>query len=116
MPRIAGAFVLLMAASGSADAQFVTYYSPVVAAPAPVVAAPVGYTVARPVVYTAASPVVAGPVVAAPAPVAVTVARPVVATTALAPTPVITTRFRPILGGRVTRVRYLYRPVTVLSY
>jgi len=29
-----------------------------------------------------------------------------------AATPVVTTRYRPILGGTVTRTRYVYQPVT----
>ena len=81
---------LLVCCVGKSQAQYVTYYSPVVAAPARVV-------VYRPVV----------PVVAAPAPVAYTVARPVA---------YARTRWRPILGGTVTRVRYGYSPVTYYGY
>ncbi|MEM6799413.1 MAG: hypothetical protein AAF589_07855 [Planctomycetota bacterium] len=108
MPRSVACLALFVAAAlfagRSADAQFVTYYSPVVAAPAPIVTY-------RPVTPT----VVYRPVVAAPAPVAVTVARPVVTTT-LAPVAYTRTRWRPLLGGTVTRVRYGYAPVRYYSY
>lgn len=124
MTRLVTAVALTLALAASADAQFVTYYSPVIPAPAPVMVAPapVAYSVARPITYpvapaayTVASPVVPAPVVAAPAPVAYSVARPVVATTTIAPTPVVTTRYR-LFRGPVTRVRYQYRPVTYYSY
>ncbi|MEM6799508.1 MAG: hypothetical protein AAF589_08335 [Planctomycetota bacterium] len=126
MPRLAACLAIaaaLLAGAASADAQYVTYYSPVVA-PAPVVVAPPVYTVARPVyappVYAVARPVVttvASPVVTTVAsPVVTTVARPVYATKAYAPTPVVRTRFRPLLGGAVSRVRYRYTPVTVYGY
>ncbi|MEM9186035.1 MAG: hypothetical protein AAGB00_06000 [Planctomycetota bacterium] len=118
MPRLAACLAVaaaLLAGAASADAQYVTYYSPVVA-PAPVVVAPPVYTVARPVyappVYAVARPVVT----TVASPVVTTVARPVYATTAYAPTPVVRTRFRPLLGGAVSRVRYRYTPVTVYGY
>lgn len=88
-----------------ASAQFVTYYSPVIA-PAPVVVAPVPTVAYRPVVpYTSYY---------APAPVAVAPA-PVVATPVRALAPVVTTRYRPILGGAVSRLRYRYTPGVVLT-
>ena len=70
------------------SAQYVTYYSPVVAAPAP-----------APVVVYRPAPVY-------PAPVVYRVARPVVA-----PVAVTRTRWRPLLGGAVTRTRVGYAPV-----
>lgn len=80
------------------DAQYVyvTGYAPSYVAPAPTVV----YRPVQPVVYH--SPVVQ---VAAPAPVVYH--SPVVAA------PVVTTRWRPILGGTVTRVRYGYAPAPV---
>lgn len=85
---------------------YVTNYAP---APAVVYAAPqVAYRpvtpfmayspVIAPAPVVAYSPVVAAPVVVAPAPVAVVGG------------PVITTRYRPFLGGTVSRVRYRYAP------
>ncbi len=107
---IAAAF----AGATNAHAQYVTYYRPVTAyyAPAPVVA-PVAYTVASPVTYTVASPVtymVAAPVVApvAPAPTVTYYRAPTVGYAAV---PQVYTRWRPILGGTVSRVRYTYMPV-----
>jgi hypothetical protein len=106
------AAVLLMATH--AEAQQIVYYSGY--APAPVIAAPVyaapapffaRRVVYRPVVPVAA-PVVTSHVVASPV-----VAAPVVTTTALQP--VVTTRYRPILGGTVSRVRYRYAPVTYIA-
>ena len=89
--KIAAALFVIVAQQ--ADAQLlprVVYYGPpVVAAPAPVVVAP-----APTVVYR--------PVIAAPAPVYAPAVVP-------AATPVVTTRYRPILGGTVTRARY-YSP------
>lgn len=82
-------------ATSSSDAQYVyvTNYAPAYVAPAPTV------------VYRPVQPVVAySPVVAAPAPVPVAYPAPVVTTT----------RWRPILGGTVTRVRYGYAPAPVL--
>lgn len=110
------AIALVVCCQDHSQAQYVTYYSPVVA-PAPVVTAPVAvvayrpacaapahvaYTVARPVTYTVARPV------------AYTVARPVVTT--VAPVAYARTRYRPFLGGTVTRVRYRYAPVAVYGY
>lgn len=87
------AAVSFCAAGAKAQFVYVTGY-----APAPVV-------VAQPtVVYRPATPVVTySPVVAAPVPVA-----PVVVGG-----PVVTTRYRPFLGGTVTRVRYGYTPAIV---
>lgn len=83
-------------AAKRAEAQYVyvTGYAPAYVAPAPTV------------VYRPLRPVVAySPVVVAPAPVVYS--RPVVAA------PIVTTRYRPILGGTVTRVRYGYAPAPV---
>jgi len=105
--------MLTLAAAGcfasNADAQVVTYYRPVLAprtvyyapAPAPVV-------VQRPVV-------VHRPVVVEPAPVqAVTyyspVVEPVVAPVVYEPAVRVRQRYRPILGGTVTRVHHGYVP------
>lgn len=108
----------LAAAAGNADAQIVTYYSPVV--PAPPVYAPPAYAppVYTPPVYTSVAPTVVYRPVATPlpTPVVTTVARPVYAAPALAPTAVVTTRYRPLLGRSVSRVRYRYTPVTVYGY
>jgi hypothetical protein len=90
----AALFALVAFSAQKSEAQFVTYFSPVVA-PAPVV-------VYRPVAPT---------VVFRPAPVVYTVARPVVAAPAVVPVAVTRTRWRPFLGGTVTRVRYGYAPV-----
>jgi hypothetical protein len=104
-----------------AQAQYVTYYQPPVYqptvsyyAPAPVVApaaytAPV-YTVARPLTYTVASPVVAPAPVVVPAPVPVVTYYRAPAVSYVA-TPQVVTRYRPFLGGTVSRVRYGYAPV-----
>lgn len=97
------AAALLACWQGESQAQYVTYYSPV-AAPTPVV---YYRPVARPV---------AAPVYAAPAPVAYTVARPVVAAPVVAPVAYTRTRWRPFLGGTVTRVRYGYAPVGYYGY
>lgn len=99
-------------ASNEAKAQlvYVTNYAP---APAVVYAAPqvayrpvtpmVAYSpVVAPAPMVAYSPVVAAPVAIAPAPVAVFGG------------PVITTRYRPFLGGTVSRVRYRYAPRVVV--
>ena len=105
LKTLAAAAVVVVAslyAGASAQAQFVTYYSPVVAAPTPVVRfSPVTPVVfQQPVVTTVARPVVAAPV----------------ATTVVAPTAIVRTRFRPFLGRTVTRVRYRYAPVTYVTY
>ena len=94
------AIAVLFGAAASADAQAYVVYSPVVAAPAPVVIAPAAPTVVyRPVVpYTVASPVVVAPAPAVVAP---------------AVQPVVRTRYRPILGGTVSRLRYRYSPVVL---
>lgn len=93
------AAALVLTASQS-QAQVVTYYSPVIA-PAPVVVSPY---VGRRVVY---SPVVAAPPVA-------TAVSPVATVIAPVAQPVVTTRYRPILGGTVSRVRYRYAPQVVV--
>lgn len=85
--------------AAAADAQWVTTYyrAPTTAyyAPTPVTSY---YAPAPQTVYYGPSPRVAYYAPApAPAPVAVT--------------PVYTTRYRPILGGSITRVRYRYAPV-----
>ncbi|MEO0530633.1 MAG: hypothetical protein AAF266_08655 [Planctomycetota bacterium] len=103
----AAAFAAGLFATSDASAQlvYVTNYAP---APAVVYPAPtVAYRPVTPVVsyspVIAPTPVVTySPVVAAPAPVAVVGG------------PVVTTRFRPILGGTVTRVRYTPRIITPL--
>jgi hypothetical protein len=101
-----------------AQAQYVTYYQPTVSyyqpsvsyyAPAPVVA-PTAYTVARPLTYTVASPVVAPAPVVGPAPVPVVTYYRAPAVSYVA-TPQVVTRYRPLLGGTVSRVRYGYTPV-----
>ncbi len=117
-----------LGASQRASAQFVTVFRPVTPvvtyfAPQPVVAAtswPVVQTVASPVVQTVASPIVqtvASPVVVQPAFVSAP-AVPVVTyfrapTVAYQPVAQVQTRFRPILGGTVSRVRYSYMPVVI---
>lgn len=91
----AAAMLVALMFADRADAQFVTYYSPVVAAPTPVQV--VAYR--QPVVY--------------PAPVAYRVARPVVT---VAPVAYTRTRYRPFFGGAVTRVRYGYAPVSYYGW
>lgn len=107
--------------AADASAQYVTYYQPTAYQPtvsyyapayaaAPIVA-PAAYTVARPVTYTVASPVmVESTPVAVPAPVPVTTyyRAPGIAYVAA---PQVVTRYRPLLGGTVSRVRYGYAPV-----
>jgi len=98
MNRLAAFFVaggIVLAGSSAAKAQIahVTYYQPATVYYAP---APVTYTVASPVVVEAPQPVVTyyrAPTV---------VYRPVAQ---------VRTRYRPILGGTVSRVRYGYAPV-----
>ena len=89
--------ISLFAANAEAQVGYVTYYQPVTAyrpAPLPVYAP-------APVVY---SSYYAGPsVVAAPVPVYQPVAR-------------VRTRYRPILGGTVTRVRPAYYAPVVYGY
>lgn len=90
--------------AGGVSAQAYVVYSPVApavyAAPAPV------YTTAYyapPVTTAYYSPVRTTAYYApAPAPVAVT--------------PVYATRYRPFLGGSITRVRYYYAPVAPVTY
>jgi hypothetical protein len=86
----------------------VTYYQPTtvlspVVTPAPVI-------VPAPVVTRVYSPVVveSAPVVTTPVPVTTFYRAPVVT---LQPTPQVVTRYRPILGGSVSRVRYGWTPV-----
>jgi len=89
------AFATAAIAAAEARAQVVIAYSPAVVAPAPVVA------------YRPVTPVVAyAPIVAAP---------PMAVTRAYTATPVVTTRYRPILGGTVSRVRYRYHPTTIVT-
>lgn len=103
----------LAMATCSAHAQFVTQsvYYPAPAAtyvqPAPVVVAP---TYAPPaVVY---QPVAANALVPNPLmqrtynPWRAVVSRPTIPVTVMAPAPVVTTRYRPILGGTVSRAWY----------
>lgn len=105
------AVVCFALTAGSASAQIVTVYSPVVAAPVVVQPAPVvAYRPIVPAPYLVASPVVSAPVVSAPV-----AAPPAVVTNGFAPTPIVTTRYRPILGGTVSRVRYGYTPVQVVT-
>lgn len=97
---------VVFGAAADCAAQYVTYYSPVVAP-----AAHVAYYAPPPqMVYQAAHPVpvytVARPVAVAPT----VVARPVAPTPAVAPVAYSYTRWRPLLGGTVTRVRYGYAP------
>jgi hypothetical protein len=110
-----------LVAAPRAQAQYVTYYAPAVAATpvystyyAPAVAAaPVTYAVASPVTYTVASPVT---VAAAPAACCAPAAVPVTTfyrapQVVYQPTPTVVTRYRPILGGTVSRVRTTWMPV-----
>lgn len=100
-------------AGDTATAQLVTYYSPVVptyAAPAPVMAyRPVYQSAYQPVQQVAYQPVAlpAPTVVYRPAPA------PMVTATTVARVPVAVSRYRPLLGGTVTRYRTGYAPVTV---
>jgi hypothetical protein len=104
------AVVGLCLAAQNAQAQFpvVTYYQPTtvfspVITPAPVFApAPVVTRVYSPVVVQPA------PVVAAPLPVVTYYRAPVVT---MQSTPQVVTRYRPIMGGSVSRVRYGWTPV-----
>ncbi|MEQ8849564.1 hypothetical protein [Botrimarina sp.] len=90
----------------SADAQVVVVSG---YAPAPVVTY---RPVAPAVAYRPVAPVVAySPVVA---PVAAP-ATPVAVRSTFTATPVVHTRYRPILGGTVSRVRYHYTPTTVVT-
>jgi hypothetical protein len=102
---IVALFVVGLLANESA-AQAYVVYSPV---------APAVYAAPAPVYTTAfynpgyvnpgyVAPPVAHAAYYAPAPVAV------------AATPVYTTRYRPLLGGSITRVRYHYAPVAPVAY
>jgi|GEM_PF-1886036 len=82
----------LSAADSQAQVVYTTYYAPAVPT---VVAQPVTVYRPAPVVYT--SYYAAPPVAVAPAPVY------------YAPATRVRTRFRPILGGTVTRIRPAYR-------
>lgn len=88
------ACIVTSALVGKADAQVahVTYFAPAV----PVTA-----------YYAPAGPI---PVTTYYAPAAVVAPAPVVT---YRPVPVATTRYRPILGGTVTRIRTSYAPVVV---
>ena len=97
MKKLALLFAMAMWAMSSSESQaqvVVSYYQP-----APIVQP-------APVVYSSfyAPTVVARPIVAAPV-VAAPVVRPVTR---------VRTRFRPILGGTVTRYRSFYRPAPVV--
>jgi hypothetical protein len=126
--------VLSCAAMSSVEAQYVTYYAPAAVAPAaPVLTAPTvttyyapavpaptvaayipSYTVARPLAYTVASPIVApAPVEVLPPPAVPVVTYYRAPTIAYAPVPQVVTRYRPILGGTVSRVRTTYMPVVI---
>jgi hypothetical protein len=85
-------------------------FMPVVSQPVVQAVAPQPWVAASPVVVQAASPVVVTPqpVIAAPAPVVTYFRAPVVT---VAPVPQVVTRWRPILGGTVSRVRTTYMPV-----
>jgi hypothetical protein len=104
MNRLLGAvfaLAIVVAFASSAEAQvYQVYYpgTPVTSyyAPAPVAATS----------YYAPAPV-AATTYYAPAPVAAPVA------TYYAPTAVATTRYRPLIGGNVTRWRYVNRPTVV---
>ena len=125
--------------AGDLAAQTIVAYQPVTTYYAPV--APTTYTVASPVVstpvvtsYVAARPVVVSSPVTqvsyyapvAPAPVVTTCCSPVVSTPVVAaptvtyyrapqvayqPTAQVVTRYRPLLGGSVSRVRNVWTPV-----
>ena len=124
-PVVALAVIAAVADSAAdARAQYVTYYQPALSyyAPAPVAysmaspvvmpaAAPATYTVASPVVVEPAAPVITSAPVFAPAPAVPVVTyyrAPVVGYTAV---PQVMSRYRPFLGGTVSRVRYSYMPV-----
>lgn len=119
MVRVKALVIALGVAAANAvatdvHAQYVTYYRPLTTyyAPAPVVA-PAAYTVASPVTYAVAAPVtyaVAAPITygAAPVPTVTYYRAP---TVGYARVPQVVTRWRPILGGTVSRVRYTYMPV-----
>ena len=90
---VVASLVVVGLISQSAAAQLHVVYSPVVPTVAYQPVAPVQQVVYQPVVQPTT-------VYYAPAPA------PVVAS------PVVTTRYRPFLGGNITRVRYVYSPVT----
>ena len=93
--------IAALAGVDAAEAQVVyrTYYAPATVYYAP---QPVPYYVASPVVATPA------PVVAAPVPTVTYYRAP---TVVQQPVAQVRTRYRPILGGTVSRVRYGYAPV-----
>jgi hypothetical protein len=119
------ALVCFAGRTAVAQVPVVTYYQPTtvfspVVTPAPVVApAPVTVVAPAPVVQRVYSPVVVesapvistqvvgAPVVAAPVPVTTYYRAPVVTMQA---TPQVVTRYRPILGGSVSRVRNVWAP------
>jgi hypothetical protein len=111
---LTAALGLVACGSSAARAQYVTYYAPaprVVTyyAPATYAPAPVIAAAPAPTPYYVGSPVVVEPaVVAAPAPVVTYYRAPAVA---YQPVAHVHTRYRPILGGTVSRVRYSYMPV-----
>lgn len=96
------ALVAVFAQATPANAQIFYPAPTVVYRPAvPVVVQPTTFVQPTTVCYGGA------PVVAAPA--------PVVVGRAWTPVPVTTTRFRPILGGTVSRTRVYYAPTTVVA-
>ena len=125
---VAAAFIVL--SSSEARAQYVTYFPPT-AARTVAFFAPAPTPWAVPTVVTVASPVIPAPSLATSVLPAPTLAPPVATVVAPAPVPVTTvafmpaptvafqpvartvTRFRPILGGTVTRVQYGWAPVVV---
>lgn len=108
----AAATLLVAGQTALGQVPVVTYYQPTtvfspVVTPAPVIVPAPVTRVYSPVVVESA-PVVAAPVVATPVPVTTFYRAPVVT---LQPTPQVVTRYRPILGGSVSRVRYGWTPV-----
>lgn len=91
-----------------AQVPVITYYQPTTVFSPVVTPAPV-FTPA-PVVTRVYSPVVvqSAPVVTAPAPVMTYYRAPIVT---MQSTPQVVTRYRPILGGSTSRVRYGWTPV-----
>ena len=104
------ALALVAAVAHATPAQAQISYSAPTVVYRPVVPAYVQPTTyVQPTAYLQPTTVCYGgaPVVAAPA--------PVVVNRAWTPVPVTTTRFRPILGGTVTRTRVYYAPTTVVA-
>lgn len=91
---VVAAWGLLAAAADTGQAQIVTVYRPLA-------------------VYYPAPVVVARPIVAAPLPAPTVVAYPPPPAVVYQPMAQVRTRYRPFLGGTVSRVRYGYVPVIV---